>query len=116
MYMDEMRGVSAVHMHKEFRSKGNGVHSQSTLNVSSCDSGTKLSLGLNCYCTGVFICTKPALGVALLVPPMLLNILHAHTQILSISTLLCLSYLYISKNQHFLFHLIQSYYILFLLF
>jgi|SRR6266850_538564 len=29
-----------------------------TLNEDSCDLGTKLSLGLNCYCTGVFIHTK----------------------------------------------------------
>src|SRR6266850_4532499 len=31
------------------RSKGNGVCSQSTLKVSSCNLRTKLSLGLNCY-------------------------------------------------------------------
>jgi len=55
--MDEMRGVSAAHAQK-MRSKGNGVCSQSTLKVSSCDSGTKSSLGLNCYCTKVYICTK----------------------------------------------------------
>jgi len=29
-----------------------------TLNDDSCDLGTKSSLGLNCYCIGVFICTK----------------------------------------------------------
>ena|SRR6266850_3999669 len=29
-----------------------------TLNDISCNLGTELSLGLNCYCTGVYICTK----------------------------------------------------------
>src|SRR6267142_4410131 len=40
------------------RSDGNDSNSQQTLKVLSCDSGTKSSLGLNCYCTGVFIHTK----------------------------------------------------------
>src|SRR6266850_6767764 len=40
------------------RSEGNDSYSQQTLKMSSCDSGTKSSLGLNCYCTGVFIHTK----------------------------------------------------------
>jgi len=63
-----------------------------TLNNISCDLGTKLSLGLNCYFTAVYICTKLTLGVTLLVPPMLLVILHMYTRVLSISTLLSLSY------------------------
>jgi len=66
--------------------------SQLTLKVLSCDSGTKSSLGLNCYFTAVYIGTKLTLGVALLVPPMLLAILHMYTRVLSISTLLSLSY------------------------
>ena len=44
----------------------------------------------------VYICTKLALGVIILVPLMLLSILYAYTQISSISTLLGLSYLYTS--------------------
>jgi len=67
--------------------------SQQTLKVSSCNSGTKLSLGLNCYFTAIYICTKLTLGVALLEPPMLPVILHMYTRVLSISTQLSLLYL-----------------------
>src|SRR6267142_3660772 len=35
-------------------------NSQQTLKMSSCDLGTKSSLGLNCYFTAVFIHTKPS--------------------------------------------------------
>src|SRR6267142_1214198 len=40
------------------RSEGNDSNSQQTLKVLSCDSGTKSSLGLNCYCTRIYIHTK----------------------------------------------------------
>src|SRR6267142_117113 len=70
------------------------LNSWQTLRMSSCDLGTKLSLGLNCYFTAVYISTKPTLGVVLLVPPMLLVILHMYTHISSISILPSLSYRY----------------------
>jgi len=85
------RGLSSA-CAQGMRLNGNESNSQQTLIMISCDSGTKSSLGLNCYCTGVFIHTKPALGVALLVPPMLTTILHMYTRTSSISTLLGLSY------------------------
>src|SRR6267142_1115502 len=62
------------------------LNSQQTLTMNSCDLGTKSSLGLNCYFTAVYISTKPTLGAAPLVPPMLLVILHMYTHIQSIST------------------------------
>jgi len=77
--MDEVKGVSAVRVHKEVRLNGNESNSQQTLTMISCDSGTKLSLGLNCYFTVVYISTKPTLGVALLMPLILLVILHMYT-------------------------------------
>ena len=86
--MNEVKGVLAVHAHKGWGQRGMWAIQPMTLNDISCNLGTKLSLGLNCYCTGVYIHTKPALGVALLVPPMLLSILHTYTWISSISTLL----------------------------
>src|SRR6266850_4141014 len=58
MYMDEVKGVSAVHVHKRMRSEGMIALSQLTLKVISCDSGTKSSLGLNCYFTVVYISTE----------------------------------------------------------
>jgi len=81
------RGLSSA-CTQGMRSNGNESNSQQTLKVISCDSGTKSSLELNCYFTMVYISTNPTLGVALLVPPMLLVILHMYTQVLSISTLL----------------------------
>jgi len=75
---------------QKMRSDGNDSNSQQTLEVISCNSGTKLSLGPNCYFTAVYISTKLTLGVALLVPPMPLVIIHMYTCISSISTLLSL--------------------------
>src|SRR6266850_7428781 len=71
-------------------------NSQQTLTMSSCNLGTKSSLELNCYFTAVYISTKLTLGVALLVSPMLLAILHIYTCIPSISTLPSLLYHYSS--------------------
>jgi len=56
--MDEVKGVSAVRVHKRMRSEGNVALSQLTLKTISCDSGTKSSLGLNCYFTVVYISTE----------------------------------------------------------
>src|SRR6267142_6534442 len=67
-------------------------NSRQTLRMSSCDLGTKSSLGLNCYFTVVYISTELTLEAALLVPPMLRAILHIYTRIPSISTLPRLSY------------------------
>src|SRR6266850_5330681 len=75
---------------------GTEPNSQQTLTMSSCDLGTKSSLELNCYFTVVYITTKLTLGVALLVSPMLLAILHIYTRIPSISTLPSLLYHYSS--------------------
>ena len=83
--MDKMKGVSAVHVHFRYwgrsssnkrvptgmRSEGNVALSQLTLEMISCDSGTKSSLGPNSYFTGGLIYSKnPTLGYVLLVPPM----------------------------------------------
>ena len=87
VYGQSERGLSSVHA-QGMRLNGNESNSQQTLTMISCDSGTKLSLGLNCYGTGVFIHTKLTLGVALLVLPLLQVILHMYTQTQSISTLL----------------------------
>jgi hypothetical protein len=51
----------------------------------SCDLRTKSSLELNCYFTAVYIHTKLALGVALLVPPTLRGIVHTNSQVKSFS-------------------------------
>jgi len=56
--MDEVKGVSAVHAHKRWGLRGMIALSQLTLKVISCDSGTKSSLGLNCYFIVVYIGTK----------------------------------------------------------
>src|SRR6267142_2140902 len=85
------RGLSSVRARGIDR-WGIEPNSWQTLRMSSCDLGTKSSLGLNCYFTAVYISTKPALGAVPLVPPVLLVILHMHTRILSISAQLSLSY------------------------
>jgi len=82
--------------HKGWGWMGIELNSQQTLTMSSCNLGTKSSLGLNCYFTVVYITTKLTLGVALLVSPMLLAILHIYTCIPSISTLPSLLYHYSS--------------------
>src|SRR6266850_3629701 len=87
VYGQGERGLSSVCAQK-MRSKGIWTIQPMTLNGISCNSRTKSSLGLNCYFTAVYICTNPTLGVALLVPPMLLVILHMYTWVSSISTLL----------------------------
>ena len=71
MCMDKMRGVSAVHVH--FRVLGPVVkwttECQWGCSGSSCDSGTKLSLGPNFYFIGSLIyIQKLTLGATLLVP------------------------------------------------
>src|SRR6266850_3747650 len=69
MCMDKMKGVSAVHVHFRYwgrsssnkrvptgmRSEGNVALSQLTLEMISCDSGTKSSLGPDFYFTGGLI-------------------------------------------------------------
>src|SRR6266850_1196414 len=85
------RGLSSVRARGIDR-WGIEPNSWQTLRMSSCDWGTKSSLGLNCYFTAVYISTNLTLGVALLVPPMLLVILHMYTRTPSISTLPSPSY------------------------
>jgi len=58
VYGQGERGLSSARA-QGMRSNGNESHSQQTLTMISCDSGTKLSLGLNCYFTAVYISTKP---------------------------------------------------------
>jgi len=57
VYGRDERGLSSV-CAQRMRSKGMVTIQPMTLNDIDCDSRTKLSLGLNCYCTGVYICTK----------------------------------------------------------
>jgi len=91
MYMDEMKGVSAVRVH--FRYWGQSSSNERVpMGVSgiSCDSGTKLSLGPDFYFTGGLIYSEnPTLGYVLLVPPMLLTVALAYRQVVCISTLPC---------------------------
>jgi len=56
--MDEVKGVSAVRAHKGWGQMGIEPNSQQTLTMNSCNLGTKLSLGLNCYFTAIYISTK----------------------------------------------------------
>src|SRR6267142_3976716 len=98
------RGLSSAHT-RGIDHWGIEPNSRQTLRMSSCDLGTKSSLGLNCYFTAVYISTKPTLGVVLLASPVLLVILHMYTRALSISTLpqsivlLALRQRYISKQE-----------------
>src|SRR6266850_6497753 len=57
VYERDERGLSSG-CAQGVRSDGNESYSQQTLKVSSCDLGTKSSLGPNCYCTRVYIHTK----------------------------------------------------------
>src|SRR6266850_3759032 len=80
MYMDEMRGVSVVRMHFRYwgRSSSNERVPMGVSGI-SCDSGTKLSLGPNCYFTCSLIYSQnPTLGYMLLVPPMPLTVALAN--------------------------------------
>jgi len=51
------RGLSSARA-QGMRSNGNESNSQQTLTMISCNLGTKLSLGLNCYDTGGFYTYK----------------------------------------------------------
>src|SRR6266850_1177476 len=52
------RGLSSAHT-RGIDHWGIVPNSRQTLRMSSCDLGTKSSLGLNCYFTAVYISTKP---------------------------------------------------------
>jgi len=78
VYGQGERGLSSVRA-QGMRLEGNDSNSQQTLKVSSCDSGTKLSLGPDSYFTGGLIYSrKPTLGYVLLVPLMLLTVALAN--------------------------------------
>src|SRR6267142_3164759 len=85
------RGLSSARARGIDR-RGIEPNSRQTLRMSSCDLGTKSSLGLNCYFTATYISTETTLGAILLVPPMLPAILHMYTHFPSISALPNLSY------------------------
>src|SRR6267142_861270 len=93
IYMDEMRGVSVVRAHFKYwgRSSSN-ERVPMGVSVISCDSGTKSSLGPDCYFScGLIYSQIPTLGYVLLVPPMPLTVALAN---------------YISKKKLVLFLLI----------
>jgi len=88
--MYEMRGVLAVHAHFKYwgqlSTRQEGANGD--VQMISCDSGTKLSLGPNSYFTGGLIYSQNlTLGYVLLVPPMLLTVTLANRQVICISTL-----------------------------
>src|SRR6266850_7680545 len=89
VYGRDERGLSSARA-QGMRLNGNDSNSQQTLKVSSCDLGTKSSLGPDSYFTGGLIYSEnPTLGYVLLVPPMLLTVALAYRQVVCISTLPC---------------------------